>query len=282
MAIIRLKKKMHPAQKFLLILAALLLAAGLFGMWFEKTFRMDLQQDVKVLLIGENARYTEEEIRAYVFDARFKEYSILLKWYYRSHEVVPPLYLEKITVEVEDGGTVLIKAYEKNPIGALWEMGNYLYFDSDGMIVSTRKENVEGLPVVKGLTYTSVTLGKTFETQNPALFHVIMNLVRQLEKQQVAADTILFGRNNSVTLYCGGNVVELGIRDAYDVQIQVLHSMLEEIEKTDVRYHINMENVYDGTESVIATVIKDEDEGSGGGDDGTTGGEGGEGSENGG
>ena len=136
-------------------------------------------------------------------------------------------------------------------------MGNYLYFDSDGIVVSTRKENVEGLPVIKGLSYESVTLGKAFETQNPALFHVILNLVRQLEKQGVSADTILFGNSESVTLYCDGNVIELGIRDAYDVQIQVLRSMLEEIKTAETRYHIHMEDVYEGNESIVATVRSD-------------------------
>lgn len=257
MGIIRIKKKVPPARIILLSFAAILLVAGLLGMWFEKKYRINVEQDVKVVFIGEDIRYTEEEIRALVFDAPYKEYSVLLKWYYRSHEVVPPLYLEKVTVEVEDGGTVVIKAYEKNPIGALWEMGNYLYFDSDGIIVSTRKENVEDLPVIKGLSYESVTLGKAFETQNPALFHVILNLVRQLEKQGISADTILFGNSESVTLYCDGNVIELGIRDAYDVQIQVLRSMLEEIKTAETRYHIHMEDVYEGNESIVATVRSD-------------------------
>lgn len=258
MSVVRVKKKMNPWLKTLIVFLVILVIILLALNWFEKTFRINVEKDVKVMIIGDGGRYTEEDIKKYVLDERFEQYWILLKWYYRSNKVDPPPYLEKITVEVGDDGSVLLKAYEKNPIGALWEMGNYLYFDSDGMLVSTKKENVEGLPVIKGLKYSSVTLGKVFETQNPALFQVIMKLVRQLEKQNVNADVVQFHSDNSVTLYCDGNVIELGIRDAYDVQIQVLSSILEKIMLQDVRYSINMEHVEKGDEKIIATIIEED------------------------
>lgn len=260
MEVIRLKKRMHPLKITILVLVVVLILLVFFLNWFEKTYRIDPATDVKVMIIGDSGRYTEDEIRNYVINERFEYYWILLKWYYHSNKVEPPPYLEKITVEVEDDGSVLLKAYEKRPVGALWEMGNYLYFDSDGMLVSTKVENVENLPVVKGLKYSSITLGKVFETQNPALFQVIMKLVRQLEKQEVSVDVIQFAKDNSITLYCDGNIIELGIRDAYDVQIQVLRSMLDKIQLDSKKYRINMEHVENGNEKIVATVIEKEDE----------------------
>ncbi len=260
MAVIRLKKRMHPLKVAIPVLLVILVLLMLFLGWFEKKYRIDPPKDVKVVIIGDSGRYTEDEIRNFVINERFENYWILLKWYYHSHKVEPPPYLEKITVEVEDDGSVLLKAYEKRPVGALWEMGNYLYFDSDGMLVSTKTENVEGLPVIKGLKYSSITLGKVFETQNPALFQVIMKLVRQLEKQEVRVDVIRFASDNSITLYCDGNIIELGIRDAYDVQIQVLRSMLDKIAPEDKKYRINMENVVNGDEKIVATLLQEESE----------------------
>lgn len=239
---IRLQKKTVLLMKIALVLAAFILIVVCFLLWFKKKYRIDREKDVTVMIIGMSNRYTKEEIRDYTLDSWYENYWILTKWYYKYRTVKPMPYLEKITVTVTDEGKVEIRAYEKVPIGCIKEMGYYLYFDSDGIIVSTNRDNVEHLPVITGLEYSRVTLYQKFETQKSDLFRVVMNIVQQIQKYEVDAEEIHFGQEEDVYLMCKGNRFDLGTRDAYDVQIGMIRGILDRVGDTDVKYHFHMEN----------------------------------------
>lgn len=237
------------------ILLAALIILG-FRLWFVRTYRIDFQKDVTVTVIGTSGRYSEQEIKDYTLDKWYEHYWILIRWYYKYRKVEPLPYLEKISVNVTDDGKVEIRAYEKMPIGCILEMGNYLYFDNDGIIVSSKKQNVENLPIITGLEYTRVTLYKRFETQKSDLFRVVMNIVQQLKKYGIVADEIHFGTEEQVTLMCGGNRFELGTRETYDVQIQMIRGILDRIGSQETKYHFHMENVESVTDELHATIIE--------------------------
>ena len=254
---IRIRRRMHPALKAGLILIAVLAAVCIFLVWFRKNCRIHPETDVTVMIIGDDSRYTEDEIRAYVFDRWYENYLPLLKLYYRFRSIEPLTYTEKITISFE-GDQILVKAYEKVPIGCLLVMNNYLYFDSEGMILDSEKENTEGLPVVEGIEYSSVTLGKVFETKRTELFPVVMNIVNQLNKYQVETETITFSEDDSVTIWCDGNRVSLGIRDSYDVPIGMLSGILKEIQGSNEKYRFDLSEVTDGTEKIVAKLLSED------------------------
>ncbi len=268
MALIRLERKTMFWLRMAIGMLILFVVLLIFGIWFQNKYRIDKLTDVEVVIIGSGGRYSEEEIRDYVLDEWFEQYYILIDWYYNYREVEPLPYLEKITVNVVDG-KVTLNAYEKLPIGCIFEMENYLYFDADGVIVSSKKENVEGLPVITGLEYESVVLYKPFETKQAGMYEVVMNLVHQMEKHAVVAEEIHFGSDEAVKLYVDGHCISLGKRDAYDVQIAMIRGILDKLAKQQqgsddgesdgseggkaVKYDINMENVYDSDDQFYAT-----------------------------
>lgn len=254
--IIKLEKRTALLLKVSIILFVLVLSALIFLLWFGKKYRIDRAEDVTVTVIGMSGRYTEKEIMDHTLNKWYHNYWILAKWYYNYRTAEPLPYLEKITVNVTDEGKIEIRAYEKMPIGCILEMGNYLYFDTDGVIVSSKTENVEKLPVITGLSYTSVTLYKEFVTEKQDMARVVMNLVRQLQKYEIEAEEIHFGKENEVYLICDGNRFDLGTRDAYDVQIGMMAGILDRISGYEVKYHFHMENVENDTDNVNATIIE--------------------------
>lgn len=253
---IHLQKKKTVWIEIGIIFLVVILLLIAFLLWFKKKYKINRDTDVKVRIIGMSGRYTEEEIRDYTLDKWYENYWILVKWYYKYKKVEPLPYLEKITVDVAEDGIIEISAYEKMPIGCIMEMGYYLYFDADGVIVSTKMENVEKLPVITGLKYTSVKLYEPFQTQKSNLFRVVMNIVMQLQKYEVTAEEIHFGQEDEVYLLCDGNRFDLGTRDAYDVQIGMIKGILDQVGGRELKYHFHMENVENATDDVHATLIE--------------------------
>lgn len=254
--IVKLEKRTIRLLKVGIGILVGILLVVIFLVWFKRKYKIDPEKDVVVTVVGMSGRYSEEEIRDYTLDKWYKNYWILAKWYYKYKKAETLPYLEKITVNVTDEGIIEIRAYEKMPIGCIYEMGNYFYFDTDGVVVASKKENVEKLPVITGLTYTEVTLYKEFRTQRSDLARVVMNLVRQLQKYEITAEEIHFGEDNEVYLLCDDNRFDLGTRETYDVQIGMIRGILDQIGGRPVKYHFHMENVENDTDNVNATVIE--------------------------
>ena len=254
--IVKLEKKTFLLVRTIALITVFLLLVLAGILWFRGKYKIDPKTDVTVTVIGMSGRYTDEEIRKHTLDKWYKQYTPFLRVFakYKTVETLP--FLEKITISVSGDHTVEIRAYEKMPVGCILEMGNYLYFDADGVIVSSKQENVERLPVITGLEYTKVTLYQPFETQRSDLARVVMNLVRQLQKYEVEAEEIHFGEDNEVSLYCNGNRFDLGTRDAYDVQIGMIRGVLDRIGGQETKYHFYMENVNSASDNLRATPIE--------------------------
>ena len=254
--VVKLEKRSEKLLKILMFLLLAVLILSVAVVFFKKKYRIDPKTDVSVTIIGMSNRYTEEQIRDCVLNKWYHDYWILTKWYYKYKSVPTLPYLEKITVNVTKEGKIEIRAYEKMPIGCIKEMNYFLYFDSDGVIVSSKTENVEKLPVITGLTYSKVTMYQTFETEKSNLARVVMNIVRQLQKSEITASEIHFGEDDEVILWCDGNRFDLGTRDAYDVQIAMIRGILDRIDGSEQKYEFHMENVENITDNVNATRIE--------------------------
>lgn len=254
--VVKLEKRSEKLLKILMFLLLAVLILSVAVVFFKKKYRIDPKTDVSVTVIGMSNRYTEEQIRDCVLNKWYHDYWILTKWYYKYKSVPTLPYLEKITVNVTKEGKIEIRAYEKMPIGCIKEMNYFLYFDSDGVIVSSKTENVEKLPVITGLTYSKVTMYQPFETEKSNLARVVMNIVRQLQKSEITASEIHFGEDDEVILWCDGNRFDLGTRDAYDVQIAMIRGILDRIDGSQLKYDFHMENVENITDNVNATLIE--------------------------
>ena len=265
MAVRKLEKRSRRRLRRLIVLILVLGALAVTALWFHKTYKIDRDRDVTVIIFGESQRYTEQEIKEYVLNGKIYDYSPLIRLRFKYWPIEPLPFLESIAVSV-DNGHVVIRAYEKPPIGCLYTEGYYVYFNRDGEVVSSRKTNAENLPVVTGLVYTNLTMYEPFKVQDDRLFSVIMNLVYQMRKNELEVDEIRFAKDKSVSLFADGNEYKLGARDAYDIQISMIAGVEEKLRERnetlgkDVKYVVNMEHIRNSTDKFSASEVKEESE----------------------
>jgi cell division protein FtsQ len=222
----------------------LLLVVGIPVMLFLFTFGLK-----KVNIVG-TERYTKDQIQEMVLQSRADYNSVYLYLKYRFFEKPQIPFIEKFDVEMVDRHTVTIYVYEKMVAGCVEFMGEYLYFDKDGIVVESSPEKLEHVPVIRGLEFNEIILNKKLEVQNDELFDIIINLTQLIDKYELDVDTISFSSNNEVTAECGDIKVLLGKKSTYDEVLSDLKNILKKAEGMELE-ELDMRNYKKGTGYVI-------------------------------
>lgn len=191
---------------------------------------------IKNVTVLGSERYTSEEITGKIIQSKPDSNALYLylKYKYFANTTIP--FIEKVDVELVDNHSVTIYVYEKMVTGCVEFLGNYLYFDKDGIIVESSSKRLEGIPLVKGLQYDKIILHEKLEIkkkvdgkledQKKELFDLILNLTQLIQKFELDVDTISFSSNYEVTLSCGDIKVLLGKKSTYDEPLSDLKNIL--------------------------------------------------------
>lgn len=183
----------------------------------------------KVEVIG-NSHYTAEEIQDMVLTGGVKDNSILLSAKYRNKSIGDIPFIESMDVEVLGHNSIRIMVYEKSLAGCVTYLGNYMYFDREGIVVESASIATEGVPEITGLHFDYVQLYETLPVENEEVFKEILTLTQLLEKYEICADKIYFDPDMNVTLYFGQAKVRLGDDSHIDEKIMQLSVMVSAIE----------------------------------------------------
>ena len=227
-------------------LVLLLLIIGIPAVIFISTFHIK-----KIEVVG-TQRYTSDQIISHLVQTRLDSNSLCfyLKYHYFTNVKLP--FIEKIDVTMKDTHSVTIVVYEKMIAGCVELMGEYLYFDKDGIIVESSSQLFEGVPVVKGLKFNKLLLGEKLEleAQKQELFDVIIDLTQLISKYDLKVDSLAFNSRYEVTLNIGDITVLLGRKNTYDEALSTLKNVLAEASGMEVT--IDMRNFVKGTNKIIA------------------------------
>lgn len=183
----------------------------------------------KVEVIG-NSHYTEEEIQEMVLNGNVTDNSLLLSVKYRNKSIQDIPFIESMDVEVLGHDSIRIMVYEKSLAGCVTYLGNYMYFDREGIVVESASVATEGVPEITGLHFEYVQLYETLPVENGEIFQEILTLTQLLEKYEICADKIYFDPDMNVTLYFGNAKVRLGNDSHIDEKIMQLSVMVSAIE----------------------------------------------------
>ena len=183
----------------------------------------------KVEVIG-NSHYTEEEIQEMVLNGNVTDNSLLLSVKYRNKSIQDIPFIESMDVEVLGHDSIRIMVYEKSLAGCVTYLGNYMYFDREGIVVESASVATEGVPEITGLHFEYVQLYETLPVENGEIFKEILTLTQLLEKYEICADKIYFDPDMNVTLYFGNAKVRLGNDSHIDEKIMQLSVMVSAIE----------------------------------------------------
>lgn len=156
---------------------------------------------VENIIVEGNSIYTDEEVAELIFSE--EEDVNMLRTLYRVRtgyqKQIP--FMMKYDMEVIGLNTVKVTVYEKQIIGCIVYMSNYLYFDRDGMVVESSGSKLEGIPTVEGFEFSEVHLHETLPVEEKELFSLILNATQLLQRNELAAERIAFDEKQNITLY---------------------------------------------------------------------------------
>lgn len=222
----------------------LLLVFGIPAAVFILTFQL------KTVKVQGSERYTSNELTKELVRSKIDTNTLLLYLKYKFFSDVKIPFIEKFDVEFINIHTVNIVVYEKRITGCIKFMGEYLYFDKDGIVVESSSKRLKKIPEIKGLIFNKIILNEKLEVQKKELFGVILNLTKQIEKYDLDVNTISFNLNDEVTIDCGSNKVLLGKRSTYDEVFSELKNILAKAKGMSLT--IDMRDFEEDTKRIIA------------------------------
>ena len=230
----------------MLILTGVCLLLLVFLVVFSGSSRLE------TIEVEGNTYYTDQEIIDRIVTEPTDRFAFLLylRCRYQEQERIP--FVEYVSVEMSDKNSVVITVYEKILTGCVKVMGNYLYFDKDGIVVESSSEKKEGIPVITGLEFSRLILYEKLEVQNSGMFQTILNLTRLIDKYELSVDEIHFNADLEVDFLCGNIQVKLGKKEMYDEAAAALVTILPKADELDKKMTIDMTDYTPG-QRVIGT-----------------------------
>ncbi|NLO09414.1 MAG: hypothetical protein GX129_06030 [Clostridiales bacterium] len=172
--------------------------------------------ELKEITVTGSLRYDEEQIMERLISSEADKNTLVLYLKYKYFTDVRIPFVEKVSFELVDKNSINIRVYDKRITGCIEFMGDYLYFDKDGIIVESTFNRLDDIPLIKGLKYQKIVLNEKLEVQKEELYGVILNLTQQIEKRELEVDTISFNDKYEVTVDLGDIKAMLGKRGTYD------------------------------------------------------------------
>lgn len=259
--ILELETALPFRYKLLIFLTVFLLAVTVSAVFLETRCK------IKNFNVTGNTWYTDEEISNALRTSYFDKYSVFFKLHYMFKGTPEMAFVDKISVKCESADTVNVRVYETNIVGCVYEMGDYLYFDKDGYVVSSRSEQLNDVPRIEGLAYKNLAVNQKIEVQSDRLFGEILDVTQLISKNQLKIETISFDSSENITLYCTDkNVVYIGKQQSYDAIIQALPGILAAAEEKTAIYRLDMSEFTPENTTFRAEFIENHEDGEATGD----------------
>lgn len=172
--------------------------------------------------------YEEEALRSWLCSNEWENQTwyLYLKLRFGEEPSIP--FIEEIEVDFVDLHTLRLGVYEKEIIGGIPYMGEYVCFDKDGIMVGSITECPEGVPAVTGIPYEKIVYNEKVDTPHSEVFSVILNVTQLIRKYKLPVERLDFAFDQEITLYADDIRVFLGKRDQYDEPLSALAGILKE------------------------------------------------------
>lgn len=238
------RRELRSGTKHVIRIAAVCVIAAASVLLIGSVFRTE-----KITVEG-LTYYTEEAFLAKISSETARKNTLLfrLEQFGNGQEKIP--YIEHYDVVTEGKNEIRIQVYEKILVGCVKVMGQYLFFDKDGLVTESGSGQLPGVPLIKGLEFDRIVLYEKLEIQKDELYDVILNITKLVQEYQLPATSITFDGKGGVELEVEGLTVSLGKRKAYDLPIQKLAEMFPTI--AERKLYIDLAGYEGGNEDIIA------------------------------
>lgn len=233
---------MRILKRFFIVVGVLIvLVLGLYYGFHINTIEIE----------GESV-YSDEEIEKSVFSRRFSDNELVFRLYNKLYGVNKLPFIEDIDVKYVNRDSVLLHVYEKKISGCIKYMGQYVYFDKDGIVLQSLSEHKDGVPMVTGIKFGDFSIGEAFSVKDEKLFSKIMNISQLISHYKIDVSRI-HSSADGIILYSGKIRVYLGKKDMYDDQLAALSSVLKTTKKKNLKGSIDMSDYNSGDKIVLKT-----------------------------
>ena len=237
------RRKRRMVKLIIFLAMVLLVTFGIY--YFLTTFT------IRHITVDGSTHYTQEEIVNMVIRRPEDKISLVLSMKYHNEPITNIAFIQSIEVNVVSADTIHIQVYEKTLAGYIEYLGQYMYFDKDGIVVEASSQITEGIPEITGLEFNSVVLHNPLPVKNPEVFGQVLEITNLLNKYKLEIDTIYFNKNLEVTLYMDSVRVPLGNGDKLTEKIMKLRDLAPHVKGMSGVLHL--ENVESGSDVITFT-----------------------------
>lgn len=185
---------------------------------------------VKTVYVNGNVHYTSSEIKDMVMVGKLGDNSIYLSLKYKNKTIEDVPFISAMDVEIVAPDAIKINVYEKNLAGCVEHLGEYIYFDRDGMVVECSPYMTEGVPVVSGFSFESVVLYEPLPVENEKVFEVILTIAQLYDKYEMKAERIQFVSGGNIVVHTGGIKAAMGKGENIDDKVMTLAGIMPNLE----------------------------------------------------
>ena len=239
------RRKRRMAKLIMFLTIVLLITFGVYYFLTKFTIRN--------ITVDGSTHYTQQEIIDMVIKRPEDRISLVLYMKYHNEPITNIAFIQSIEINVVSADTIHIQVYEKALAGYIEYLGQYMYFDKDGIVVEASSQITEGIPKITGLGFNSVVLHSPLPVASQEVFGEVLEITNLLNKYELEIDTIYFNKNLEVTLYMDHVRVPLGKGDKLTEKIMKLRDLAPHIQGMSGVLHL--ENL--GSGSDVITFTKD-------------------------
>ena len=185
---------------------------------------------VKTVYVNGNVHYTSSEIKDMVMVGKLGDNSIYLSLKYKNKTIEDVPFISAMDVEIVAPDAIKINVYEKNLAGCVEHLGEYIYFDRDGMVVECSPYMTEGVPVVSGFSFDAVVLYEPLPVVDEKVFEVILTIAQLYDKYEMKAERIQFVSGGNIVVHTGGIKAAMGKGENIDDKVMTLAGIMPNLE----------------------------------------------------
>lgn len=218
--IIEERLRRHRRRKRMLYgtLVAVVLMAAIATILFFNTY-------LTTVSVTGNTYLSRDAVVEMLFSTKMEQRTFFARWRDMTGRQKKIPMVQSYRLEFNGLHEVTVNITENEIIGGIPYVDTYLYFDSQGYILCSRTEPVEGIPVINGLVFEQPMLYRQAVTEQQELFDAVVRTAQLLSVYGISADTLTCGEDASLTLVMGKIRVELGNTENIEGKLNELKSM---------------------------------------------------------
>ena len=190
---------------------------------------INIKFTINSITVKGNVHYTDEQIIEHITSDGYINNSFFLSLKNKIFEIEPIPFIDKIQIEYLDNDKIAIVVYEKAMAGCTEYMGEYVYFDKDGIVLETSPKRLEDIPCVYGITFTAFTLHEQIQGTDIDKFKEILTITQLLQKYKILIQNIQY-TDEQLLLVNGDISILLGEDNNLEAKIAELQNILPKLE----------------------------------------------------